>query len=120
MDGMNPLMKNLLAAGFRIEWSIVVVGMPRHDPSARTYQSLCSATGGSFLALPQGESGPFTKPSGKAFVAQVKAAHSGDRHAAARVAAENRASYERQVKEGKRKQFEWYAALPPPPTAPKR
>jgi len=118
MEGMNPLMKNLLAANYRIEWSIIVVGMPMHDPAARTYQSLCAATGGSFLALPPGKQGPINGTrAGKDFVAQVKAAHSGDKQAASRVVRANRAAYEKQVQEGKTRQFEWYAALPPPPKA---
>lgn len=117
MNGMNPLMKNLLAAGFRIEWSIIVVGLSKHSSSAQLYSSLCAATGGSFLALQSGEKEPINRTqAGKKFIAEVAAAHSGDRRAAARVAAANRAAYERRVQEGKTKKFEWYAALPPPPS----
>jgi hypothetical protein len=106
MTGMDPLMEQLLALNFKIEWNIIVLGLDSSSSEARRYSDLCGATGGSFLSLP----GPYRSgdPGPKRFMGNLRrAVEDGEK-----VAAEQRRAFE--AKKGATK-FGWYAQLPPPP-----
>lgn len=48
INGMNPMMRDLLGAGFDIEWFIVIIGSIS-STELKKYKSLATATGGAFL-----------------------------------------------------------------------
>jgi hypothetical protein len=121
--GMNPLMKNLLSKNYRIEWTIIVVGMDKNDTAHSLYQDLCLATGGSFLSLNNGERSSYYRDKedfqrqyeSKKFLDNIAKAHGSDARAREKVAQENRDKFAKKLQGGSAEKFEWLDALPPPP-----
>mmetsp|Transcript_23750 Transcript_23750/g.27934 ORF Transcript_23750/g.27934 Transcript_23750/m.27934 type:complete len:380 (+) Transcript_23750:2-1141(+) len=120
--GMNPLMENLLKSNYRIEWTIIVIGMDDHDKINHLYKDLCLATGGSFLSLNM-KNTKYSQntidfiqknPKVSKFVLDIKKAHGNDIKAKTRVKEENQAEFNRRLKQGTGEKFTWLEALPPP------
>jgi hypothetical protein len=101
MKGMDPMMRALQAAGYDIEWHIIVIG---GEFGLERYKSLAGATGGSFLAIDK----EFDKNS-RETTAFLKAIESGTDEQSRR---ERQRRYEKEVKEGKAEKMDWYKRLP--------
>ncbi len=109
LGGMHPMMRTLTAAGYEIEWHIVVIG---DVESSQQYEALTKATGGSYLAIEDGLWFDEGAPKARAFLdalADSGCAESGDE---ARRQRQRR--YELDVSQGRAERFDWYKALPPP------
>eukprot|EP00929_Paragymnodinium_shiwhaense_P105781 TRINITY_DN70842_c0_g1_i1.p1 TRINITY_DN70842_c0_g1~~TRINITY_DN70842_c0_g1_i1.p1 ORF type:complete len:441 (+),score=82.32 TRINITY_DN70842_c0_g1_i1:78-1400(+) len=107
MEGMDPMMKQLIAAGFNIQFHIVFVQAGiffdadelSHKDVMR-YKDLALATGGRFLLLDGNES----DADRERFLEHVQGA--ADRKATLRV--EARQEYEKRLQLGEGTQFDWY------------
>lgn len=115
MGGMDPMMQDLLALGYNLEFHIVFVssalerlgksllGAESASPHVRRYKDLALATGGSFLHLTGSDEG-----SDRAGFLERAAGSCGVSRDGAR------REYERQLGAGEATQFPWYERLPPP------
>ena len=106
VGGMTPMQQALLAAGFDIEWHIVVLG---NVQGQEKYAALAGATGGSYLRVDRGSEFDERDEEASRFLNALDESSRGDHDA--RRGRQRR--YEIDVRAGKSEPFEWYKALPP-------
>lgn len=116
-QGMNPLMEHLLSKQYKIEWTIIVVGMNRKHKAHNLYQDLCLATGGSFLSIDNGMTHRYDANDVKVkkFINDIKVSHSDNAKARDKVIRDNLAKFNKRMLDGEAEKFEWLKSLPPPP-----
>ena len=110
--GMDPLMHDLQAEGYDIEWHIVVVG---RVPERQRYASLAAATGGTFLSIGDGQPfDPAARDARRFFQAIDRGGGDTDARREREEREQRQRQYELEAKQGKQEKFGWYKALPPP------
>ena len=102
---MDPLMRELQAQGFDIEWHIIVLN---ELPGEERYSALAAATGGTFLSTGHNPFDP-ESPEAKRFMNALRTGSEigdGSRE-------QRQRQYEIEASKGQTTQFDWYKALPP-------